>query len=368
MPKRKRPEQDEDTSSDIDNDNSSQSEELSEVTKESLTLEAYNQVNHDLPIKAAFFYRKDELDKLVSSKFDAIVEQQEEYIKNFKERMTNFLNSKNQNIPQRELDEFVSQEKDICNHLPINGVIGNFIQQILVKNSSLLEKKPISVEQISSTLYEILEKDVQDEDDSLDTRNTSEATISAYEEYFQEQYDTLIKYGMVYTLPQGKHEWSYNASWMLSHFNKGTDIFIIKSAIDDTGKLRGETSDSTGDFGSGFFREIAICYKLGYRCEKQEVDQIIFRHPNPSQLQQITLNDILDISRNQESLKLIEKFYDQAAQDYRALTNLTTLSSISPSDRLLAIAEKIEPHPQPSFSSTSSHTQEEKEELGTDNF
>jgi hypothetical protein len=314
MPKRKR---DEDTSSDTDNDSSSQSEE-SLATTESLNLEAYNQVKHDLPIEAAFLYRKDELDKLVSNNFDTIIAQQDEYLNNFKERMVNFLNSNDQMSAQHKLDEFILQEKDLCSNLPINGVIGNFVQQIL--NSTRLDKKPVSVEQISSTLNEILEKDTQDEDDSLDTRNISKATISAYEEYFNKKYDTLIEYGIVYSLPRGIHKWSYNANWMLSHFHKGTDVFIIKSAIDDAGKLRGETSDSKGDFGSGFFREIAICYSLGYKCEIREEDrQIILKHYNPSQLKTISLNEILQLSSSVQSLKQLELFYNTAMNDYQSL-------------------------------------------------
>lgn len=137
----------------------------------------------------------------------------------------------------------------------------------------------------------------------------------SFTDYFKKPFDEIKENGMVYLLPAGIHEWEYNASWLLGHLNKGTE-FIIYSDINQENKL-----NRSGKFGSGFFREIAICYFLGYKCQRQG-DQIVLKPTNPNLLQNLQLHEILSISQDAHSLKNIEQYYDQAIKDYNELLRL----------------------------------------------
>lgn len=137
----------------------------------------------------------------------------------------------------------------------------------------------------------------------------------SFTDYFKKPFDEIKENGMVYLLPAGIHEWEYNASWLLGYLNKGTE-FIIYSDINQENKL-----NRSGKFGSGFFREIAICYFLGYKCQRQG-DQIVLKPTNPNLLQNLQLHEILTISQDAHSLKNIEQYYDQAIKDYNELLRL----------------------------------------------
>jgi len=50
----------------------------------------------------------------------------------------------------------------------------------------------------------------------------------------------------------------------LGLFHKGTE-FIIYSDITNDAK-----HDRRKEFDPGFFREVAVCYSLGYRCKRKE--------------------------------------------------------------------------------------------------
>ena len=280
-----------------------------------LNQEAYVQVDPTLPIIPAFFYRKDELNKLVDKKLEEIVQKQDKYLESLKKRAeTFFITYKNPTVEER--NKFILQEKEITKNLPIKTVIGNFIGQTLKKIQDSLTIEPISKAKIFEFIDEILQEDSKDEEEGLDNRNTTEATILAYEEYFQEKYKTLTTNGMVYTLPEGKHKWSYNASWLRGHFNKGTEAFIIKSKIDEESKFRGESSESSGDLGSGFFREIAVCAKFGYKLQRDNQNNIILKHDNSSVLQKKTLEEIMSIS-----VDVMIPYYNDIMKEYNQLTS-----------------------------------------------
>ncbi len=132
-------------------------------------------------------------------------------------------------------------------------------------------------------------------------------------------------------MPNGLHKWLYNASWLNGHFQKGTDTILIKTPIDEESKLRGETSEEKGRFGSGFYREIAICYRFGYRLERNSQNQILMKHSNPENLKQIALEELLTCFDSEESIKDMEVYYNQAMETYQQLA-LETDETLSPSE------------------------------------
>lgn len=140
---------------------------------------------------------------------------------------------------------------------------------------------------------------------------------NAYNKYFNKSLKDIEQDGTVYLLPKGDHKWKYNANWLLGHLNKLNE-FIIYSDITDNAKY-----DRRGEFGSGFFREISICYATGYRCEKIAHNQIILKLPESSELQiklqKLTLQDILQKTNDELSLRSIEHFYDMAVSHYKIL-------------------------------------------------
>lgn len=301
----------EDTSS-----NTSSNSELSYQDDTTLNQQAYNQIDASLPVTSAFLYRKDDLNELSSSKLEKIIEHQEAYMEQFIDRAAMFFATNNPPTQDQVKDFSLAEQSHISDGLPIKKVIGYFIGKLY--DNLKLSTELVSKTTVAKVLDNLLEEDNQAEDGSLDERNTTDATLTAYEQFFGKDYDTLTKHGMVYVLPKDKHRWSYNASWLLAHFHKGTNTFIILSEINEDGKKRGETSDSKGDFGSGFFREIAICYKLGYTCERHG-SQIILVHTDPSKLKKVTLDELLQLTKDEKSLKELEEFYDIAMRDYARL-------------------------------------------------
>lgn len=137
---------------------------------------------------------------------------------------------------------------------------------------------------------------------------------NSYKECFGKSLLDIETEGSIYRLPMGTHKWKYNASWLLGHLHKGNE-FVILSDITENNK-----TDRRGEFGPGFYREVAICYSLGYRRDLREDNQIILKHPSPDTLRTLQLKDILDISTDKQSLKGIERFYDLAVSDY-TITN-----------------------------------------------
>lgn len=68
--------------------------------------------------------------------------------------------------------------------------------------------------------------------------------------------------GRIYQLPNGKHNWLNNLSWLLAHIHKANP-FIVFSEVTKNAMSR-KTSTHKGEL-SGFAREIALLTKLNYQ-------------------------------------------------------------------------------------------------------
>lgn len=149
---------------------------------------------------------------------------------------------------------------------------------------------------------------------------------NSYKECFGKSLLDIDAEGSIYRLPMGTHKWKYNASWLLGHLHKGNEFVILSNITENT------KTDRRGEFGPGFYREVAICYRFGYRRDLREDNQIILKHPNPDKLRTLQLKDILDISTDEKSLKDIERFYNLAISDYKITNSFVSRQRpISPS-------------------------------------
>lgn len=101
--------------------------------------------------------------------------------------------------------------------------------------------------------------------------------------------------------------------------------------------MRKETSESTGDLGSGFFREIAICAQLGYELKLDDQHNVILKHNNPAILQRTTLEEIMSISTND-----MVPSYDKIMENYYKLTQSYRLAVCAAGQSSSSIDEQVQ--------------------------
>jgi hypothetical protein len=128
----------------------------------------------------------------------------------------------------------------------------------------------------------------------------------AFKAYFGKSEKDITSQHMIYRPPNGSHKWEYNVDWLCKHLQKGS-CFVVKSDLTEKAIY-----DRRREFGSGFFREVAICYALGYRFSYEEGNMVL-RHPG----REINCleNNLMHLSTGDKLVEL-EGPYREAMTDY----------------------------------------------------
>jgi len=306
--------------SDSNNSNNSSSNQPSE---EELKQEAYDQAFKAVGTKVAFLYKSEDWENKINEKLTSTLKLQDEYKKFFIASLKIFIVNKEYQIDGKTtkfIEDNIVEVRARDKNLLISEDIKKIVENCLAKTLNINNSQ--EVEQIIDTIF-------NETTEELFEYNKNQAYVLACPEYFNRDYESLGKEGMVYQPPQEKHKWIYNANWLLGHFDKGTDTFIVKSAITEENKLRKENPESTGKPGSGFLREIAICAKFGYTLQRDVQSNIILKHDNPSVLKGKTLEEITSISIDDMTIH-----YNKIMQEYKTLVLQSKSSQPSSSSSL----------------------------------
>ena len=279
----------------------------------------------------AFFYRMQEREPIIKK----ILEDARKYISEFTSRILNPLINDEEDQPNSTPREATAIIEKFFSDEDVNGNT-NFIYVLADLNKikdSLIQliqnqppESPLStsvIEKWNDSIWETVEQLVKKTDNQMKTYAYQRGSEKYFKNYFlkegqeKEDFTTLRDTGKLYCPPGGKHSWEANLDWLLKRIQNGTK-FIIMSKVSEESRKR---SVDPGD--SGFSREIATCFKIGYRFEKKG-DEIVMKHPNISYLQSIDRTS-LEMTAEEGEKKFLE-----AVQTYQAL--LDTSQSHSPLD------------------------------------
>jgi len=143
-------------------------------------------------------------------------------------------------------------------------------------------------------------------------------------EYFKrknepaESFKVLMDTGKLYCPPNGTHSWEANLNWLSERFRSGAE-FVLMSIVCNESKLR-----SSGLTGSGYFREIATCWKQGYRFAKIG-NETLLKDPNVEELKHIKKENVM-ISDSE-----LEDLHQTAVKEFNKLHPVITTAGITQS-------------------------------------
>lgn len=236
----------------------------------------------------AFLYRMSERDVITDKLRIEFRETAISYLYNLVIRLKVELDDKTPQEAIESINLFFDKE-DIDTQVPIIYDIAN-LKSLRGLMINLLEtQKAVSTNKLSPNFIEAcgdaIEKEIEKlayQDPNISTKVNNMSYAAACKKYFgqyfekqnkeEEEFSELRDTGKLYCPPQGKHTWQSNLKWLIECFNRGSE-FVVMSELTEKSQYR-----SSGQLGSGFFREIATCYKLGYKLEEKD-QEIVMRHP-----------------------------------------------------------------------------------------
>lgn len=220
----------------------------------------------------------------------------------------------------KAVDEFFEEEEK-TDLPPIYQVAKlNTLKEKLIAKINSLPQETITnnvIDEITAMCEQVIsdgmaQLDVQQgmiKEETIAYQRACESYFGAYfirQKKEPEKFDQLRASGKLYCPPNGRHTWQDNLQWLVERFHKGA-IFVVMSDLTEQSKHR-----SNQELGSGFFREVAVCYKVGYRFEKKN-EEIIMRHPA------VALLKNLKVKNADMEVKEMELHFDSAIQDYNRL-------------------------------------------------
>jgi len=315
---------------------------------EALEQQSYEQAfnEHNQTVKTAIFYRKDEWEQLLIdlAHINELEDtrHQQESISRFREeisqKITVFSSDEEKLVdPQAKENFFTSLVQEYPQHERLLWLLQSEIENVF------------SFSQIPDELHNFFNNPHVQSGlrDIAEVNTLYKRRLEASNRYFGKDLESLVSEGSTYSPPNDEHKWSHNLAWLLGHFHKGTDTFVIKSDITEEGKYRGKTSRRAGETGSGFCREIGLCYQLGYRFAQNSQGQVIMSHPNPAELKNLTFERLTQVD-----VPELTALYDVAMKEYEGLkirlaqlsastTEMTASSSSASTNITLSLRDRL---------------------------
>jgi hypothetical protein len=215
---------------------------------------------------------------------------------------------------------------------------------------------PLDIDKIEEW-HEIIEQKVSNSVNhattmkKMDTYAYQRASEEYFGEYFKrhgkeiEKFKELYETGKLYCPPGGVHSWEANLQWLLDRLKNNTK-FIIMSKVDEDSRKRTSFTD-----GSGFSREIATCFKMGY-CFEKDGNEIVIKHLNSVTLKTLNIDDL----RMTEEEGAME--FTKAIENYNLLLQRTHLAELA---MQITPAEIDNPSSSPSTTTNSSQPEEQEQ-------
>ncbi len=299
----------------------------------------------------AFLYRMKERDQITLGLLNEFRNDSLQYLQNFIEQIESFLTNETQESAIDYINRFFDFNESQDKNNPLIYKLADLgkVRDILI--NAMVNEPPQEI--LSQQKTQECIKFCEEQTFGLafaDNVSQQSKTIffqQACEEYFSEyftrqgkeieKFKELYETGKLYCPPGGVHSWEANLQWLLDRFKNNTK-FVIMSRVDEDSRKRTSSID-----GSGFSREIATCFKSGYRFEK-DGNEIVMKHLDTVTLQNLNIDDL----RMTETEGAIE--FTKAIENYNLLLQGSHLAALATQ---LATSEIDNPSSNPSTTKSS---------------